>query len=310
MAASMLTMATTAKYASQSFALSLAQAPGVTRAIWPSGDDLSRTYQIGQLQEQVSNISVELGNRLQAGLGLIMTDSTTFATFADNGRYSNDKPPIDPNEVKNDLAITLQTYLVSESMKQNNWYAIPLKISSKEEYDARQDPPCMPNLHNLCPGEGSRNFIYWSPASSRQYKLWQKDPSQTSPATVLQQIPRWANLPLLFDGSYNCTVLGQRNDPQLVHINYDGTLDIGCISQLPVEIPCKAACPQTAADGSCPFPPDADCNPPNQGGDAVHQGNGAGVVNPPVAASSTSSNKPAVQGGMVQIHRRELKELL
>lgn len=115
----MLELTETVKYTSQSMAISLQQSPGVARSLWPSGDDISRTYQIGQLQEQVSNISVELSDSLGRGLRLLMTDVPTFVEFADNGRYSNNNPPLDPNSIKNELAITLQTYLVSESTKQN-----------------------------------------------------------------------------------------------------------------------------------------------------------------------------------------------
>ncbi|KAL8706127.1 MAG: hypothetical protein Q9201_000829 [Fulgogasparrea decipioides] len=274
----MLTLESSVLYGTQSFAVSLQQAPGVARALWPSGDDLSRTYQIGQLQSQVQNISVELGNTLSRGLHLLMTDVPTFVEYADNGRYSNNNPPLDPNSLKNNLATILQTYLVSESLKQNGWYAVPLKVSTQAEYENLHDAPCMQTVHGCMGPEISVSQIYWSPASGRQYQLWKNGDRQTGPGAVLDQIKSkgWANLPLLFDGAYNCTVHAQLNNPQLVHINFDGTLDASCISQFPIQIPCGTPCPQTAQDGSCPFPFNADCSKANQnqGGAAIHGGAG------------------------------------
>lgn len=262
----MLTLETAAKYGSQSFAISLQQSPGVAKALWPAGNDLSRTYQIGQLQDQVSNISQQLSDTLSTGLHLLMTDVPTFVNFADNGRYTNNNPPLDPNILKNDIAIILQTYMVSESLKQNGWYAIPLKISTQAEYESLHDPACTPTIHGCNTPEVTVSQIYWSPASGRQYQLWKKGDIPTGPGKVLDQIKAkgWANLPLLFDGAYNCTANGQLNNPQLVHVNYDGTLDVSCISQFPIQIPCGTPCPQAAQDESCPFPFSADCSAAHQ----------------------------------------------
>ena len=297
-AAGMLTLTESVRYSSQSLAISLQQSPGVARSLWPAGDDISRTYQIGQLQEQVSNISVELSNSLSSGLHLLMTDVPTFVQFADNGRYSNNNPPLDPNSIKNQLAITLQTYLASESTKQNGWYAIPLGISTQEEYQNLQDPPCATTLPNRCANgnEITVDQIYWSPTTGRQYRFLQKGGGPVGSGQILKQLisKDWANLPLFFDGAFNCTAYGQLNNPQLVHVNFDGTLDISCISRLPIQIPCGAPCPQAAADGSCPFPFDADCSNQNGGGDAIHGGIQApdGSGNPP---PSNSSGAPVIQ---------------
>ncbi|KAL8677796.1 MAG: hypothetical protein Q9186_005803 [Xanthomendoza sp. 1 TL-2023] len=255
MAASMLEsgISQIAKYQVQSFAISLQQAPG----------------------EQVSNITVELGNTLSRGLKIIMTDAATFLAFADNGRYINN-PPLDPNEIKNDLAITLQTYLVSESLKQNNWWAILLAISTKEEYESLRDPPGSCTVHGCSTPSIRVDQIYWSPASGRQYRF-QHNGNFEGTAKVLNEIrdSRWANLPLLFDGAYNCTFHAEVDNPQPVHVNFDGTLDLGCVSKLPMKIPCGTPCPHTAADGSCPFKFDADCGTPNgMGGAAPHGGMG------------------------------------
>ncbi|KAI4241984.1 MAG: hypothetical protein L6R42_011135, partial [Xanthoria sp. 1 TBL-2021] len=217
MAASMLesSISQIAKYKLQSFAISLQQAPGVARSMWPAGDDLSRTIQIGALQEQLSNITVELGNTLSRGLKLLMTDVPTFVAFADHGRYINN-PPLDPNEIKNDLAITLQTYLVSESLKQNSWWALPLEISTKEQFENLRDPAPMCTVHGCSTPNVRVDQIYWSSASGRQYRLQHGGSADGSTGKVLEKIraANWANLPLLFDGAYNCTWFNQMKNPQ------------------------------------------------------------------------------------------------
>ncbi|KAL8836464.1 MAG: hypothetical protein Q9170_002897 [Blastenia crenularia] len=274
MAASLLTSEITqiTKHAMQSFAISLQQAPGVARSLWPSGDDLSRTIQIGHLQDQVNNITVELSNSLSKGLNLLMTDVPTFVAFADHGSYSNNDPPMDPNEIKNDLALSLQTYIVSESLLQNNWYARPLGYSTEEEWGRIiNTTPSVDPSASVHGGWQPTNQVvrrYRSEASGRVYQLIHKNDL----GTVLPQIKDsgWANLPLLFDGAYNCTKYGQVANPQIVHVNFDGTLDVGCISRLPIQIPCGDQCPEALIDGNCPFPRDADCTYHNGGADSVH----------------------------------------
>ncbi|KAL8677713.1 MAG: hypothetical protein Q9186_005897, partial [Xanthomendoza sp. 1 TL-2023] len=107
------------KFFTSSTAVVGTQVPGVGRSLWPTGTDTTTIYQIGQLQEKVSDIQEALSNRLSQALGLLMTDPVTFAAFADHGKYIPKGPPLDPNEVKNALALSLQTYLTSASMKYN-----------------------------------------------------------------------------------------------------------------------------------------------------------------------------------------------
>lgn len=258
----------------QSFAIGLQQAPGIARSMWPAGDDLSRTIQIGALQEKVSNLTVELGNTLSRGLHLIMTDASTFVAFADHGQYINN-PPLDPNEIKGDLAVILQTYLVSESLAQNSWWALPMGMISKEAFDNLHDPEPICTVHGCSTPNINIKQLYWSPQSTRYYRLQYGGSGDGSTGTTFRKIveANWADLPLLFDGAYNCTWFNEKKDPQTVHVNFDGTLDIGCVSKLPMKRPCGSDCPHTADDSSCPFEYDADCSPP-KGGASVHGGIG------------------------------------
>lgn len=69
------------------------------------------------------------------------------------------------------------------------------------------------------------------------------------------------DMPTLFDGAYNCTAQG-RAGGSVVNVNAGGgsgeggtgTLDMSCLSRLPIYLPCKTACPTSVlVDGKCPF---------------------------------------------------------
>ena len=44
-------------------------------------------------------------------------------------------------------------------------------------------------------------------------------------------------LPVLFDGAYNCTLEGKAGGGLVIHVNADGTLDVSCLSVLPMYLP-------------------------------------------------------------------------
>jgi len=77
----MLGLSTTAKFSSQAFTISLQQAPGVARTMWPTGSDGSQTFQISKLDTQLSNATTSLSAILNRGLGLLMTDVPTFVSL-------------------------------------------------------------------------------------------------------------------------------------------------------------------------------------------------------------------------------------
>ena len=61
------------------------------------------------------------------------------------------------------------------------------------------------------------------------------------------------DLPVLFDGAYNCTFQGHASG-SVVNLNADGSLDMACLSVLPMYLN-GGACPDGAVwvDGKCPF---------------------------------------------------------
>lgn len=77
----MLSLSTAAKYSSQAFTMSIQQAPGVARTMWPSGTDGSQTFQISKLDTQLSNATTSLSAILNRGLGLLMSDVPTFVSL-------------------------------------------------------------------------------------------------------------------------------------------------------------------------------------------------------------------------------------
>ncbi|CAL8575005.1 hypothetical protein XPA_000950 [Xanthoria parietina] len=115
--------------------------------MWAAGDDLSRTIQIRALQ-----------------------DVPAFVAFTDKGQYINN-PPFDPKELKNDLAVILQTFVVTHSLAQKS-------CNTKQ--------------------------LYWSPLSRRYHRIRHGGSADGSTGTTLEKIreANWADLPLLFDGAY------------------------------------------------------------------------------------------------------------
>ena len=78
------------------------------------------------------------------------------------------------------------------------------------------------------------------------------------PYNVLKLIEenQWADLPTMFDGAYNCTSQGfVKPLTSVVHLLADGTVDMSCLSALPVYITNGASCPIGAVqvNGTCPF---------------------------------------------------------
>ena len=80
---------------------------------------------------------------------------------------------------------------------------------------------------------------------------------------VLQVIAnnKLADFDFLYDGNYNCTAAGKAGG-HVLNIGDDGTLDVSCMSQLPIYLSCspKAECPTTVlVGGKCPFGYDGSC---------------------------------------------------
>lgn len=63
----------------------------------------------------------------------------------------------------------------------------------------------------------------------------------------------FADPQLLFDGNYNCTAEGKAGG-FVVNPGPNGTVDVSCVSQLPMYLECGTPCPpSTQVGGKCPF---------------------------------------------------------
>ncbi|KAL8758974.1 MAG: hypothetical protein Q9184_003754 [Pyrenodesmia sp. 2 TL-2023] len=248
----------------QAFVISAQQAPNVGRALFPVGTDTSQRIQTADLHIQLTNITHQMSDMMEGGVRLLMTDIGTFVNYAANGRYSG------PNVTNTGegtgltvpsgtdaLAYALKTYLLSYSMGVNRWYAtFDLGPYSNREEVAQRFYCDWDEPNNICKTRGQLNTAtWWSPYTYRVYTLWCDGPKEAkTPYEMVKTINQygWAPLDVLFDGAYNCTAEGLAGT-NAVNFNYDGTLDLACVSQLPMVTACLDMCPVALVNNTCLF---------------------------------------------------------
>lgn len=246
------------KYAAQALLISVSQTPGLAKAFWPSGTDDSKMVQIGQLDKQLGNATQEMANMMNTAVERIMSDMPTFVAFAENGRFSSNQSLSLPSKTDG-LNYALTTYLLSETMNKNGWYTSPFlgpyPNAAAVESSTYPGFSCKMGPNNICTMYGD-DAEYWSQSTQRVYALTNIKPNDKtrSPLQLTTDIVQnsWAALDVLFDGAYNCTADGKAGSAA-INFNLDGTLDIACISQLPVKIPCGVTCYVPLINGQCPF---------------------------------------------------------
>lgn len=259
--------ATWLKGAVQTLVISAQQAPNVGRALWPVGTDSSQRIQTAELHMQLSNITGQMSAMMDNGVRLLMTDINTFVNYAgEKGRYSGpnvtntgEGTGLTVPTATDAVAYALKTYLLSYAMWQNKWYATfdVGPYASKEEV-AKANNCIFDDANQVCTVASglAATAIYWSPWTFRVYTLrCSHCPNNAkSPYQMVQTINQygWAPLDVLFDGGFNCTAEG-RAGSSAVNINYDGTLDLACVSQLPMYILCATMCPTALVNNTCLF---------------------------------------------------------
>lgn len=244
------------KYVAQAFIISMQQAPGLAKALYPSGTDDSKTVQIGQLSTNLGTTVNTLSSMIDNSVKLLMSDLPTFVQFAQSGKYSGMVSFSIPNETVG-LDIALKTYLTSMAMGGNGWWA----GTSVGPYLRTDDifQSCVFNEYNLCV-DSYDNARYLSPDTGRLYTLVHSSGFADRTSNQLAQDlvkNQWAPLNVLFDGAFNCTKKGNPGTTG-IQFTFNGTLDISCISQLPLYQGCNsnleyAVCPTPFVNGSCPF---------------------------------------------------------
>lgn len=259
---SILALTGTARFAASALWVSLMQTPGAARAMWPHGTDNSRIIQSAQLDQALSDASSELSDMISNTNSLLMNEMNTFIKFVEGGQYSGpDMLSLPAKTVGLDFA--LKTYMTSMAMAKNTWVALPhLGVY----FDSFEDACSSANGGHadgdyIC-GFDDGTAQYWSPDTGRIYDLNYGRQGVTEPPQqreLLHEIvdKEWAPLNILFDGSYNCTKAGKSGSSD-INFNWDGSLDISCISQLPMKIGCRDYC--ELVNGTCPFLQDQSCN--------------------------------------------------
>ncbi|KAL9601659.1 MAG: hypothetical protein Q9219_002379 [cf. Caloplaca sp. 3 TL-2023] len=231
----------------------LQASPGVQHVLWPAeSPDNSQAIQLNKLKPR-DNPSSLLG----AALELIMSDIPSFLAFAGNGRFVDAEAPTIPAAVPEtyfDLFAGLHTFVVSKLMESNGYYATPGGIVADQAAFEKANQ-CSTASNSGCITRNGRVF-YRSPSTHRQYELRAKAGSPVVKLSeLMEQIGNqgWAEPQLLFDGNYNCTAAGKAGGT-IVNPGRNDTVDVGCVSQLPMYLECGTVCPtEVLVGGKCPF---------------------------------------------------------
>lgn len=200
--------------------------------MWPSSPS-SDTVTLTDLATGPLFFSSLVPPILNAGLQLIMSDIPTFTAFAANGIFSTPFSNFDqPSGYKAGFTSALDTYIISEMLLGNSVSAIPGPVGLN---------PC--TSESLCDG------YYFSPVTQRQYTF--QGSNMFSLITQAQSTTK-VDLPTLFDGAYNCTFEGLAGG-SVVGLQADNSLNMACLSVLPMYI--QGDCPQGATwvGDKCPF---------------------------------------------------------
>lgn len=258
-AVTVLGLSLVTRTAAQVFTISLQQAPSTAKALWPSGTQNSQNVQVGNIESELGNSTNQLAGMINDAVELLMSDVPTFVHFCETGMWSGSTSLSLPSKVEG-LDYALRTYMTSEVMSQNGWYAVP-RVGPYESVNEVETGlgtgfDCQMGNNSVCTNSVGSAY-YWSLATGTVYTLANKNGFQApevTPYQVLQDTVNnnWAILEVLFDGAFNCTLEGNFGN-DLVNFNWDGTLNIACISQLPMTTMCGSPCPVPLVNNACPF---------------------------------------------------------
>ena len=264
-AVSVLGLSSIVRSSAQALIISLQQAPGTAKALWPTGTQNSQSIQIGNLEAELGNSTNQLANMINDAVQLLMSDVPTFVKFVESGQYSGTESLSLPSKVEG-LDYALRTYMTSEAFSQNGWVSTAFIGPYETVQDLETSIPgsgglgCTMGNNSVCTNEYGVAY-FWSQPTGRVYSFANKNGGGVSAYQLLQDTVdnNWAILQVLFDGSFNCTQEGNFGN-SIVNFNWDGTLDIACISQLPTHIGCGQECPVALINGQCPFEQPSGCD--------------------------------------------------
>lgn len=242
----------------QNFAQSLHQAPGVSTAMWGAPFNGSDTTPSDfNVAASMNNFAFSI---LQAGLDLIMSDVPTFVTFAGGGFWSGPTTfggTSGAPGAATGLLAPFSTYIVSEILAQNSFSASPPNPIASTTKALFQLGRACTTAGDVC--SNGESTWYWSSVTEMQYGVSFSGAATSSvnnASSLLSYIEQNSdvNFPILFDGAYNCTLEG-KSGGSVVNFNADGTLDLSCLSSIPMYLSKGAKCPKGAvlSNGKCPF---------------------------------------------------------
>lgn len=260
-AVAVLGLSLATRTAAQVLTISLQQAPSTAKALWPRGTQNSQNVQVGNIESMLGNSTNQLADMINKAVQLLMSDVPTFVHFCESGMWSGSTSLSLPSKVEG-LDYALRTYMTSEVMAQNGWQAFPVIGPYETLNDVENSVvggngfDCQMGNNSVCTNSVGSAY-YWSQATGHVYTFSNKDMGSyrsRTPYQVLQDTVNnnWAILEVLFDGSFNCTLAGHYGE-EVVNFNWDGTLNIACISQLPMRVGCGSRCPVGLVNGACPF---------------------------------------------------------
>ncbi|KAL8730090.1 MAG: hypothetical protein Q9166_004289 [cf. Caloplaca sp. 2 TL-2023] len=232
----------------------LQDAPAVAKAMWPPGPLNSQQLDL----RDPPNNNPTITTVLDKGLLTIMSDIPTFLNFTSNGRFTRynlaNIPFVDTGV---DLSVGVNTFVTSKLTEAMGFYAVPGDIMDETTFNA--DSQCPGPLGKQICNTKNGKYLYWSPTTHRSYELKAKNPpahvTQMKLGDLMGHINEdgFADPELLFDGNYNCTAEGKAGQA-IVNTNEDNSIDVSCVSQLPMYLDCGTACPTTTlVGGICPF---------------------------------------------------------
>ena len=249
--------------AAQAFAQSIQNTPAVSSILFGPSTDSSQSINLGTNLDLPGQLTESRSFPPQASaLSLIMSDVQTFTIWAAHGLYSG--PTGSMNGLGADgLTSPLDTYIVGQILQQSSFSATPASTTvSKATF--QQGRTCT-TLGDVCK-DSNGNTYYWSQAYQTTYQIneprdWASDLAskqldEVSAYGLLKYIETTTDtyMPVLFDGAYNCTFEGKAGGPAM-NLKADNSLDIACLSSLPIYLAKHSSCPAGAVQvgGKCPF---------------------------------------------------------
>ena len=250
----------------QKFLLNLQDTPSIRSELFGARLDANDHMSTAAGTNLASAVSM-----LESALLLAMSDVPTFTALAAHGIYSASTEFSFPAQAVG-LTSAFTTYLVGEALAQAHFSATPASAATTTTKEAFQlGRTCTP-LGDVCKDPAGKTHC-WSQAFQTQYVI--NEPKDwalrlpANPLAMIQQLGYEASaygllelieassdvyMPVLFDGAYNCTLEGKAGGSSVV-FNEDGSLDVACLSNLPIYLAKGSECPAGAVEvgGKCPF---------------------------------------------------------